>query len=209
MVAKCRHCNSLIDLKQFVTHEDTGWDHSQVPEPSGLRVDDSGPGLRIVYRWFSFVFIFMAFFCIAWDSFLVFWYSMALGGNIIWLMVVFPVAHVAIGVGMTYTTLAGFLNHTTVTVDGELLTIRHGPLPWWGNQTLYTDTLNQLYTQQKTSGTSEGTSFSYNLCALTKDGRKFVLISRLPEKDQTLFIEQRVEKHLGIEHRHVPGEVSC
>ena len=149
MIARCRRCHSLIDLGQFVTHEDTGQHHSQVPQPSGLSVDDSGPGLRIVYDWCSFVYVPLAVLCIVWDSSVVACFLKALSSNGPWLAMAFTVAPVAMGVGLTYCTLAVFLNDTTVTVDGELLTIRHGPLPWWGNRTLYTDTLKQLYTQQK------------------------------------------------------------
>ena len=207
MVARCSRCNSLIDLKQFVTHEDTGWDHSQVPEPSAVSVGYSGPGLRIVYDWFSWGVIFHAFFCIFWDSSVVAWYLKALSSNGPWLAMVFPVFPAAIGLGLTYCTLAGFLNDTTVTVDGELLTIRHGPLPWWGNRTLYTDTLKTLYTQQKRDWNEGGVTGTIFVPS-PKMGAKWSSSPDSGRRIKLLFIQQRIEKHLGIEHRYVLGEVS-
>lgn len=84
-------------------------------------------------RWFQPQHVFLLFFCIAWDSFLVFWYGSAFGTDAPWLMIVFPVAHVAVGVGLTYSVIAGFVNRTTLTLTSDALTVHHGPIPWRGN----------------------------------------------------------------------------
>jgi hypothetical protein len=172
-------------------------DRPQVPLPSGFKVDGSGPGLIIVRYWFSFALVFSALFCIAWDSFLVNWYLVAFAGDTPWLFKVFPLPHVAVGVTLTYSTLARLLNRTTISVAEGSLRVRHGPLPWFGNQALRTDSLDQLYVDP-----------SYQVCAVTKEGSKVVLVSGLEEMDEALFIEQCVETYLGIEDRSVPGEVS-
>ena len=44
-----------------------------------------------------------------------------------------PIAHVAVGVGLTYYTLTRLMNRTRIEVSRDELTIRHGPLPWRGN----------------------------------------------------------------------------
>lgn len=83
------------------------------------------------------MFIFLAFFCLAWNAFLVVGLSESQEETpMLWLFLLFPIVHVAVGVGLTYYTLAGFLNFTEVTVRGGTLTVRQGPLPWKGNRTL-------------------------------------------------------------------------
>src|SRR5262249_46570692 len=141
----------------------------RVPMPSGFKVDDTGVGLWITRRWFSGAFIFLAFFCVAWDSFLVFWYTMAFGANAPWIFKVFPIIHLAVGVSLTYFTLAGFVNHTTIHVDGEDLTVRHMPLPWFGNHRLPLRQLDQLYSQQEVNRNRNGPSYSYKVNAVTKE----------------------------------------
>lgn len=213
MVGKCRSCHSLINLRDLLPSppqpapQAGPRERPRVPMPPGFVVDDSGPGLTITRRWFSFLFIFLAFFCIAWDSFLVFWYSMAFGMDAPWIMKVFPVAHLAVGIGLTYFTLAGFLNRTTIRVDGEELIIRHGPLPWLGNCRIPVDQLEQLYSQEERYRGRYGVTYSYKVNAVTKEGRKVILVASLTEQEQALFIEQQIERHLGIKDRHVPGEL--
>jgi hypothetical protein len=44
---------------------------------------------RASWRWFTPSVIFLVFFCIAWDSFLIFWYSMAFNSkHVPWIAVV-------------------------------------------------------------------------------------------------------------------------
>lgn len=195
-----------------------------VPLPPGLTVveDETGqssdgayrrsPGfggrLVIRRRWFSFEHVFLLFFCIAWDAFLVFWYSMATGGSAGWnlIAIIFPVAHVAVGVGLTYRTLAGLLNSTWILVVDGALTIKHGPVPWLGGRTLPTDTVKQLFCEQAAGGGRGRSVVSYNLSAMMRDGSKVMLLKSLPAYDQALYLEQRVESALGIEDERVGGE---
>jgi len=231
LLAKCRHCNTVFDFSaQLGRGEGTGAPEARtlqrrraaVPLPPGLRVLDdetSAAGqpyrigasrptvLRIERRWFSASrHVFMLFFCIAWDAFLVFWYSHATKGG--WLFVVFPIAHVAVGVGMTYSVLAGFLNRSIISVDGEGLSVRHGPLPWRGNRTIPRASLAQLFCEHVVSQSSDGTSNSYHLSAIV-DGKKIRLLSNLAAPDQALYVEQRIEERLGIVDVAVGGEYAA
>ena len=185
MVAKCRRCHSLVSLNRFLNASGSGEapfrpvNRQKVPQPPGFTVDESGPGLKVIRRWYSGAFVFLAFFCIGWDSFLVIWYFMAFAVNAPWLFKVFPVIHVAVGVCLTYYTLAGFLNSTTISVEGMSFRVRHGPLPWFRNMTLQTDHIDQLYAQQETHQRKNGVSYSYKVCAVTREGHKVVLVPGL------------------------------
>jgi hypothetical protein len=177
--------------------------------PSRFEVEEDGTTTRITWRWFTGKTLKLALFCVTWDSFLVFWYGAALTQkNTPWLMVVFPVLHVSVGLGLTYKVLADFLNRTRIEVNRALLTIRHGPLPWGGNQVLPGRSLAQLYGEEVISTSDDSTSVSYSLVALDRQGRKVKLLSGLEEKDQVLYLEQALERRLGIEDAPVDGEIA-
>lgn len=194
-----------------------------VPVQSGFTVEDVGHEFTIRRRWFHWALFFLLFFAIAWDSFLVGWYWMlssgpfggdnGMPGPFKLLFFVFPIAHVAVGVGLTYFVLAGFLNSTVIRVADGMLSVRHGPLPWRGNLDLPTDGIEQIYCQNKlrTNRHDDGrttTSMQYEVHAVI-NGQKQKLLGGLYEADQAIFIEQRLERFLGIEDRQIPGEMTA
>jgi hypothetical protein len=223
-MAKCRACNSVFDFSSQLGAAEPapiGRRRAPVPMPVGLEIVEDGGGRRedggyrdapggggklvIARRWFSARLFFMVFFCIAWDGFLVFWYTHVHGAGFI--AVLFPIAHVAAGIGITYATIAGFVNRTWIVVDGGTLRIRHAPLPWLGNRILDASDLEQLYCKEvRSTSSNSGTSTSYTLAAVLKGGRQVQLLKSLPQADQALFIEQRVEDRLGIVDVPVGGE---
>jgi hypothetical protein len=185
----------------------------QVPMPASITVEQMGRQLKITRKWFNYTYIFMAFFCVFWDGFLLVWYTAAIAAFLknpaAIMMCLFPLIHLAVGVGITYSTLAGFLNKTFIDVSDYELSISHTPLPWSGAQKIGVDQLEQLYCQENTSRSRNGTTRTYAVNAILKGtNRKVTLLSGLPEAEQALFIEQEVEKYLKIVDRHVPGEMN-
>src|SRR6185503_9809473 len=88
----------------------------EVPIPERYTVSRHGDELSISWRWFKpGQHLFLLFFVIAWDAFLVNWYFGAGPGSGDIFFYVFPIAHVAAGIGLTYAVLTGFLNRTYVT----------------------------------------------------------------------------------------------
>jgi hypothetical protein len=211
-IAKCGDCHAVFSFADALdTRSEAGHaprrDRQPVPMPPAFREENRGGGLRIVRRWFALHFVFLLFFCIAWDAFLVFWYSIvASERDVPWIMSVFPIAHVAVGIGLTYYTLCGFIDSTVVELDGFHLRIHHGPLPWAGNRTIAGDRIKQLYCKQRTRQSKHGVQQRYELHAVTADGADLKLLSGLDEPDQALYLEQRFEQSLGIENLRVRGE---
>jgi hypothetical protein len=201
-IARCGKCSRVMRLgaKAAAPRTAPAW-------PAGFWVDERGDEVEIRWRWLKAKHVGMLFFCVAWDAFLFFWYSAAFGGHGPWLMIVFPIAHVAVGVGLTYSTLAGFLNRTRVLAGRGVLRIRHGPLPWKGNRTLSSRDIDQLYCIEKVTRGDESTSYRYTVRAQLKTGPEVDLISDLEESGQALFLEHELERFLDIADRPVAGEL--
>jgi hypothetical protein len=108
---------------------------------------------------------------------------------------------------MAWWCLAVLLNKTTIRAQRGLIEIRSGPIPCGGNKTFPTAGLEQLYAQEKVSHGKNGTSYSYELQALLSGNRREKLLAGLTDAEQALYIEQQLERYLGIEDRPVPGEL--
>lgn len=175
------------------------------PRPKEVSLEKRGDRLEITWRWFSWTFIPLALFCAAWDGFLCFWYSIALSGGAPWIFIVFPVAHLAVGVGLTYYTLAGFLNSSQVVVDRENFSVSHGPLPWMGGLKVPVNQVEQLYCKEKPGRGDSSTT--YQMSVILKDGRKKDLLSNLDSPEIGFYIEHQIEGWLDIPDRPVRGEI--
>ncbi len=209
-LARCRACNNVFSFADAVAQETTApaapAADRVVPQPRGVRVEDWGGDVRLIRRWFSAKYIFLIFFCTFWDGFLVFWYTAAFSmPQTPWIMVVFPILHVAVGAGLTYTTACGLLNRTILTIGSGILTVQHGPLPWWGNRQLVATDLDQLYCRRRLTHNRGGTSETFELHATLKSGTSLKLLSGIEDAEQALFIEAEVERRLGIKDRRVVG----
>jgi hypothetical protein len=211
LLAKCHACGAVFGFGQHFTGVARRPAESGpiVPRSKRMWVDEFGGMLRIRWRWFTPALFAMAFFCVFWDGFLVVWYTMALThpprGAMSWLPIVFPLLHVAAGVGITYGTLAGFFNRTLVEVGQGELRIKHYPLPWAGSRRLAAERITQLHCEQKVSR-NKGVSYSYTLFATLTDGSKLALLSGFKDVSEPQLIEHLVEEKLLIEDRAVVGE---
>lgn len=181
-----------------------------IPRPDHIKFEKRPDSIRLLRRWYSLKALPMAFFCIFWDGFLCFWYSIALtspkGPQIT--MLVFPLLHLAVGVGITYSVIATFLNRTTIKVDRQWFIVQHDPVPWPGEVKVPVRELDQIYCQEEVTHTKRSSSTSYTLSAVLKDGRKKTLLTGLDSPEVAAFIEQQVEGWLNIEDRRVVGEMS-
>ena len=180
----------------------------EVGQPANVLVQQDRQSARIVQRWFSAKYIPMAFFAIAWDSFLIFWYTAAFSSGAPWIMIVFPIAHVAVGVGLTYTVLAGFINRTMLEVRKEEIEVWYEPLPWFGETTVKINELKQFYCKEKKNSGRNSTTTVYELYVLTRQDRAIKLLSDLDSPDTALFFEQQLESWLKIQDQPVMGELS-
>jgi hypothetical protein len=221
MVAKCDACDAVFDFSEQVERSRVPLDAAPtapVPLPPGIKVEredaavfgdyrnapKAGGKLVIQRRWFRWALLPLLGFCVFWDGFLVIWYAGVIAGGAPLGMALFPLLHVGVGVGLTYSTLAGLFNTTTITVGDGRLGVRHGPIPWTGNRSVPTDDIRQLYTERLISSGKNKTE-TFTIHAIVTAGPTIPIVSRLSDLPQALYIEKEVEKHLGIEDQRVPG----
>lgn len=154
--------------------------------------------VRIEYRWFQITTVFALFFALVWDSFLVFWYGFGFTMKAPWIMLAFPIGHVAVGVAITKAALAGLFNRTTFDLDSARLFVKTGPIRWpWtkGSITIAIANLRQLAVLVH-AGSKGGRT--YGVIAHLHDGSTEELLAGLPDDRSARFIERAIERQLGL-----------
>lgn len=204
---KCGYCRALSKMPVASPQQGGFRSRPEIPLPDGMQIQETTGGTVISRRWFSLVVILLIPFCIAWDSFLIFWYSTVLSGNGSWIMAVFPVAHVAIGAGLTYYTLATLFNTTSIYAGRGTLRIHHSPIPWPGNTELSAGNFKQFYCKEKINRGKSGPNYQYEIWAAMHDGSKRKLLGTDLTMEQALFIEQKLERALGLQDCAMVGEL--
>jgi hypothetical protein len=161
------------------------------PIPEGLDLISEGANAVIRYRWFTHTVWAILLFCIAWDSFLVFWYSKALtpkaDGTFELMAILFPICHVGVGMGLTYYVLCTFLNQTDVLFSTNELRVSTHPLPWIGDVTLQPSNLTLFSTRMRHSGGRNNTT-SFDVMYVDSSNHEKTLIKSLPKEEQAEYI---------------------
>lgn len=175
--------------------------------PAKMKLVPDGMGLIITRRWFGWQTIFLTVFAIFWDSFLVFWYAIVAKEGAGLVFVLFPIFHVIAGVVITYLALAGWLNTTRVSINFEKITVISGPLPFLNNRAVESSAIRQLYSKERITRSRNGTTSHYDVHAILADERNIKLAGGLESSEQAVFLEQEIEKYLGIKDVPVKGEL--
>lgn len=210
----CQFCGTPVTVPSLSSaQQSTSVDEPKpaVAIPEKLQVEEWGDELRISWRWFQLAGLFLIPFCIAWNAFLIGWYSMAFSdigppGPMKFIMLVFPLAHVAVGLGLLYACLVLLFNSTSIRVAQGRLEIRHGPIPAPGNRIVSVDDIEQLYVKHERHPGKNSTTHQYPLLARLKSGQQIKLLPKISDLDVSRAVEQLIEAHLRIEDNSVPGE---
>ncbi len=211
MVGRCLWCDKVFDLSPQLgssggsTVSPPPRAKPKIPQPKSVTVTPRGTQeLRLTRKWMGPQAIFLLFFATFWNGFLVVWYAAALSAPSIEVMaLVFPLLHVAVGIGVGYTALAELLNSTEILVDSHRIKMTHGPLPWGKVPEVRVSDLAQLFVVQHI-GSKGGRT--YELCALTRDNVSLSLLKNISDAHIPRFIEQTIEEFLKITDAPVEGE---
>src|SRR5688572_9753133 len=217
-LAKCRGCHAVFEFAAQVK-ERSAPPRAPVPLPKNMSMAEGPSSLTIVRRWkFTPLLGFMMVFAGFWNLIVsVFVFAPLFGDGATWegtdqkvspaFMWLFLTPFILIGFGSGYATLALLLNRTRVSIEGMRLTVKHGPIPWFGNHVLDAAEISQLYCTQYVSHKSNNQEV-HRMCvnALMSDGARIELVKGLEDAGQAFYLEQEIERHLAIEPRPVEGE---
>lgn len=168
-------------------------------EPAIPNKIDLIPGLSNVVirrRWLSWTVVPILIFAVAWDSFLFFWYSQALSSpNTPWLMIVFPIGHLAVGIGITYYAVATLFNITEITIDASVITVISRPFPWGRKRVVPCAEITD--TRIKFSSNNNNQT-SYKILFTNRANREKLLVGGGLNDDQAEYIEFKIRQMLGL-----------
>jgi hypothetical protein len=198
-VAKCQHCSAAFDLQR--TRQAPA--RAPVPAPETFRIEEHPGGLEIRWRWFRPSILSLGALVLLWNFLLVVWYGHA-DLTQSWTLLLLPAALGLAGFALTYFFLACLINQTRVQVSGGFLHVRHGPVPWLGNQRVSARDIKQLFAEQLERGHPP----KFQVSALLYDNRRLPLVGGLSHVDQALFLEQQLEQRMHLGDEPVDGEVA-
>jgi hypothetical protein len=172
--------------------------------PQGLQVSRSGGALRFQWKWMTpwalIESVGVLFMTANWIRGVM---SEELDENFAW-QLAWGLAAGCFFVGFLYRFAMVVVNQTVVEIDQHRLSVRFEPLPWFGRRDISVREIRQLYARD------EGGSDSVNFQLVVRDpfGKDRPLASHLPNVRFARYIEQEVERYLGIEDVPVEGELA-
>lgn len=248
LVARCGACDAVFSIREHVHPEgqsrlsaarradsvDDGnstenWlemdDGDDGALPPGISFVDDGWKLSVRKRWFAARHVSLFFFSLVWCGVIGFAYaSFAADGEVDLVAYLVPAFHAAVGLGLLYGALAGFVNSTRVEVDDRTLRVRQGPLPWRGNFLLPRSDIEQIYcrpfiwySRAMKSRRDALTGLrsvrrparryrTYEVAVKCSDGQVRPLVTGLSRAEQGVAIERQLEERLRLADRPVEGE---
>jgi hypothetical protein len=225
VLAKCRGCNAVFDFSRqvqlsAVPEAKAKRDRGELPMPRQFKVEKNSKGVVVTRKWGrgpAYLFLSFALF---WNTivsvFVVIFVASLLNPSLMkssgdpppqWFMGLFLTPFVLIGIGMGWMALGLLLNRTTIRVEGLRLQVSHGPIWWPGKRDIPTKDLDQLYCEEYVAYKSNDMPvYRLRIHAICKDGAKIKLVPGMEDAGQALYLEQLLEKQLGIVDRPVSGE---
>lgn len=208
-LAVCSTCNTVFnfgDDPDFEVEPKKKKKRDLIHPPTRITSELTANGLEITMRWFRPLAIFLTLFAVFWDGFMLFWYGIAIS-NQAWEMAAFGSLHLAVGVGLTYYVIALYVNRTDLVIDRTEIRKRVSPLPFpRGNLTISANDIEQLFVKQKVTYSKNGRQISYQVCYRPYGESDKVLMQGLNDSESGKYIEQEIERYLGIRDEAVSGE---
>ena len=203
-IAKCTKCYHIFDFS-YQLEGATASKREEVALPKGMVMNRDPIHLEIIRRWYGSSVIIMTILCFMYAMFILIFSEGILEGNI------FTIINSSffgfIGLFLVYYTIAGYINSTHIRADRDFLIIQHKPLPWFGNKSIPSRELDQLYSKMSVYYYRGEDHYSCEIRAKMKTNQDIKLLSKLSNPHQALYVEQEIERFLNIVDRPVEGEM--
>lgn len=190
-LVSCAACGSVYLFRETADGPDSELPPEPVMKPARMEELDKGNRLQISWRWDRPA-IAIIFFALFWNGFMAMWYGIAITQRI-WIMALFGLLHLGVGVTLIHGIICGFLNRTFIRVSRQRLEVRHLPI-WAPNQhRLRTEQIAKLAVCNEFKSENNQSSVVYKLVATLEDGKRVTLVDDLQDSDEALFLRQRLQ----------------
>lgn len=201
-----------------------------IVEGPGPFIDESGnsniEGKTIIRTWRSSASSFIFMFTCIWNFFVCFFISFTWDGPLkingtsysslqeayrlnptTIIFALFPL----VGILLAYISIALLINRTKVSIDGDKLTVKRGPLPWFPqNLVVSTTSIRQVYIEEYSSHSENNRPvISFRVMLQMSKGNDVLFDKGFSNYSSARILEQWLEQRLMIEDQRVPGEVSA
>lgn len=168
--------------------------------PNKMNIERKGKQLVITKRWFgsSTLFFFLALMVFLWATIDELFYFSWNYFSFYEYMLAF------LALLGSYYVVADCINQTRIIVSRWQVQVTHGPLPLVKGTRVNINDIKQLYCKQVSTNTENS---SYEVHVIAHSGKDVPLIVGLESSQQAIYIEQEIEKCLGIENKPVRGEL--
>ncbi len=172
--------------------------------PRGLTAQETRPGLIITYR----PPILVRLFALALLAMILFMSGQEIASGRYFRETRLGVLLIPIIPLFAYGLLATLLNSVTFRAEGGMLTIRRGPLPMPGNREAPLREITQLYCAEHVHRSSRrlSRSYSYALYAIMREDDEKIRLLTFSKPAPARYVEQQLERHLGIQDVGIGGE---
>ena len=179
--------------------------------PTKMTVRKNPHHLQITRKSFDVSYAFFTPVIIAYD---VFWFpysyhwyiSASAAPNSDTFSFLFPLLSDLLLIASNYALMTVFLNTTTISVTSNVISVKDGPFPIWGNKRLASKDVLQLYCKKENVWNKFYVSTDFSVEAVMDGKSNVTLLFNLKQADQALFVEQEIEKFLNIEDKPIKGE---
>lgn len=208
-IAKCQNCHSVFGFEAQLKNAPKN--RPEIAMPENVEVLHLQNELDINFSWWTPEKKpnFLIFFTCFWNFIVGIFVLVALVTGE-WLMLAGISIHLTIGLGLAYYLLCKYFNKTVFRVTRNYLTTQHKPLwiPFYKTHDIPVDEIEQLYAKEYVAATqNKQPVYAYAVYLLTTGGKDIKIIKGLDTPEQALYIEQEVEKFLGLVDRKVRGEL--
>lgn len=200
-MAECPSCNGVFQLDR-PPQQGTPAPPSTAPEPRdlpppGLEIARDDHSLIILHDWPRTPgFALLATAVVMLGPLL-----SVVSSGVVWSLVLLLIVEVVlVAMGIAFVS-----NQTSIIVAGGELHVGFQPVPWFGGHVLATDAIDQLYVASIASGRRSDRT-TYELRAMLRGGTELPLVTGITDRESAMFIEQALERQLGVVDRSVPGE---
>lgn len=185
-------------------------------KPDKFTLNRMPDGLEITYRWLGKQHKGLLFFAILWNAFIVFFTAIMFFAGFDDSDIDSPVAVLcfmipfyAVGIGMAWYVLAGYLNRTNIRIRGNGIETNHAPIPMFGaaNKRIDRKHIAQIYCIRRVAYTSNDVPvYVYDVHYVKDGGDDYDLVKGVDSLNKAIFIEQQIEHLYRIEDAGVDDE---